>query len=127
MSYRNPQQYVPQQYAQQNQKLQDTIAGTAARLSASYVQEQKVKKAENKQLEKENKATQANIDGNIADIRTNLYLFDKKNGQKTSEHQLVAGAKQSPRRSGRFPGRGSARSASPSERKLFRSHFPESV
>lgn len=79
MSYRNPQQYVPQQYAQQNQKLQDTIAGTAARLSASYVQEQKVKKAENKQLEKENKATQANIDGNIADIRTNLYLFDKKN------------------------------------------------
>jgi len=79
MSYRNPQQYVPQQYAQQNQKLQDTIAGTAARLSASYVQAQKVKKAENKQLEKENKAIQKGIDDNVGQIRTNLYLYDKKN------------------------------------------------
>jgi hypothetical protein len=79
MSYRNPQQFVPQQYAQQNQRLQDTIAGTAAKLSASYVQAQKVKKAENKQLEKENKATQGKIDDNVGQIRTNLYLYDKKN------------------------------------------------
>ena len=79
MSYRNPQQFVPQQYAQQNQRLQDTIAGTAAKLSASYVQAQKVKKAENKQLEKENKAIQKGIDDNISSIRTNLYLYDKKN------------------------------------------------
>ena len=78
MSYRNPQQYVPQGYAQQNQRLQDSISGTAARLSASYVQEQKVKKAENKQLEKENKAIQKGIDDNISSIRTNLYLYDKK-------------------------------------------------
>ena len=81
MSYRNPQQYVPQGYAQQNQRLQDSISGTAARLSASYVQEQKVKKAENKQLEKENKAIQKGIDDNISSIRTNLYLYDKKNSE----------------------------------------------
>ena len=32
MSYTNPQQFVPQGYAQQNQQLQNTIAGSVAKL-----------------------------------------------------------------------------------------------
>ena len=52
MSYRNPQQFVPQSYAQQNQQFQNIIAGTAAKLGAQYAQQQKELRAKNEKNQK---------------------------------------------------------------------------
>lgn len=72
MSYRNPQQFVPQSYAQQNQQLQNTIAGTTAKLGAQYAQQQKELRAENERTTERNKATQNKINDRSLRMLTNL-------------------------------------------------------
>ena len=79
MSYTNPQQFVPQQYAQQNQRLQDTIAGTTAKLGAQYAQQQKELRAKNERITKENKITKGRIADRSLGLLKDLGVVDNAN------------------------------------------------
>jgi phage host-nuclease inhibitor protein Gam len=79
MSYTNPQQFVPQQYAQQNQRLQDTIAGTTAKIGAQYAQQQKELRAENKRTTKENKTIKGKINDRALRLLTSVGDIDNAN------------------------------------------------
>ena len=79
MSYTNPQQFVPQGYAQQNQQLQNTIAGSVAKLGAQYSQQQKELRAKNERTTRENKATQGKINDRALRLLTSLGDVDNAN------------------------------------------------
>ena len=79
MSYRNPQQFVPQSYAQQNQQFQNIIAGTAAKLGAQYAQQQKELRAKNEKTKKENKVIKGRIADRSLTLLNNLGTVDNAN------------------------------------------------
>ena len=79
MSYTNPQTFVSQEYAKQNQQLQATIAGTAANLSAQYVQRQKELRDKEEQKVKENKATKTNIANKSLKLLNTVGTIDNAN------------------------------------------------
>ena len=72
MSYTKPQQIVPQGYAQQNQQMQNMIAGSMAKISASYQKDQRDLRLKNERTTERNKTTQNKINDKSLRMLTNL-------------------------------------------------------